>query len=376
MEEPSDSCPPAQTGRFSSDLFSPDEEASMEEAFCPPARSSCLSSDLFTPHDEASESCTPAGSSRLSSDLFSPHGEAAGSCPPKRALLGEPGDPFASLHVAAYLAPEKIAVVNHGSAAVVTYAQLYARVLRTAAAFLHLGLDKRGRVAVMLANNVAVLDVHFAAAALRAVVVNLNTHLAAPELAFMLQSAMPEVLVIDNTLVSVLTHTLEDSVWGRGSVPCSLRSVLWVGGCPDSASIECLSVLGVSSFAFEDLVLHTEIAPLTLRDLPPRSPDDAYMIYSTSGTSGRPKMVELTHRVVATHARGAVREMRLHASDVWVRTRYGYRDTLALYLPARYPAFFPPAPRGADVPSCGCIRHLCCDARDGAARYHAVVLCC
>jgi long-subunit acyl-CoA synthetase (AMP-forming) len=197
-------------------------------------------------------------------------------------LLAEPGDAFGALFTAAYLAPQKIAVVHHGSAAVLTYAQLYARALRTAAAFLHLGLDKRGRVAVMLANSVGVLLVHFAAAATRTVVINLNTHLAAPELAFMLRSALPEVLVIDNALVSVLTHTLEESIWGRGSAPCSLRSVLWVGGCPDSASLECLSVLGVSSFDFEDLVSHSKIiAPLTLRDLPPRSLDDTFMVSFT-----------------------------------------------------------------------------------------------
>lgn len=272
----------------SSDLFSPDEEALNEDASasCPPAQSARLSSDLFSPDEEAlmeaSASCPPARPSCLSSDLLSLHDEASGSCLPTRALLAEPDDAFASLHAAAYLAPQKIAVVHHGSAAVLTYAQLYARALRTAAAFLHLGLDKRGRVAVMLANSVGVLLVHFAAAATRTVVINLNTHLAAPELAFMLRSALPEVLVIDNALVSVLTHTLEESIWGRGSAPCSLRSVLWVGGCPDSASLECLSVLGVSSFDFEDLVSHSKIiAPLTLRDLPPRSLDDTFMVSFT-----------------------------------------------------------------------------------------------
>ena len=281
------SCPPARPSCLSSDLSSPHDEALMEDASasCSPAQSARLSSDLFSPDEEAlmeaSASCPPAQSARLSSDLLSLHDEASGSCPPTRALLAEPDDAFGALFTAAYLAPQKIAVVHHGSSAVLTYAQLYARALRTAAAFLHLGLGKHGRVAVMLANNVAVLDVHFAAAAISTVVVNLNTHLAAPELAFMLQSAMPEVLVIDNALVSVLTHTLEESIWGRGSAPCSLRSVLWVGGCPDSASIECLSVLGVSSFDFEELVSHTKCASLTLRDLPPRSMDDTFMVSFT-----------------------------------------------------------------------------------------------
>jgi acyl-CoA synthetase (AMP-forming)/AMP-acid ligase II len=56
-------------------------------------------------------------------------------------------------------------------------------------------------------------------------------------------------------------------------------------------------------------------------------------LYFTSGTTGRPKMVELTHRVVATHARGAVREMRLHASDVWLHVAplYHLVDAFAVY---------------------------------------------
>ena len=293
----------------------------------PSAPDSCLSSDLFTPHEEAllEDARLPSSdlpASRHSPDLFTPCDEASleapGSCLPLQAVLEHPDDPFASLFTAAFVSPQKMAVVCESAVQPLMYAQLYARAQALAGAFMRLGLKQRGRVAVMLANSVAVLDVHHAAAATRAVVVNLNTHLAAPELAFMICSAAPEMLVLDAALAPLLTLTLSASVWGPvGAASCSLRTVLWVGGCPESSSLECLSTLGVSSFAFEGLVSNTS-ASLSLRDLPARSPVDAYMIFFTSGTTGRPKMVQLSHRVVATHARGTVREMRLHASDVWL----------------------------------------------------------
>ena len=275
-----------------------------------------------------------------SSDLFPPHGAAlldaaSDSCLQVQASLEQPDDVFASLFIAAYVSGEKIAVV-HGSAEasqMMTYSELYGRALGLASAFMRLGVNKRGRVAVLLANSAPVLDVHFAAAATRAVVVNLNTHLAAPELAFLLRSSEPELLVLDLEHAPLLLQTLSGPTWGTASTPCSLRSVLWVGGVPDASSIACLGALGVSSsLAFEDLVSHTA-ASCSLRELPVHCPDDAYMVYFTSGTTGFPKMVQLSHRAVAVHARGTVREMRLHTSDVWLHAAPMFHlvDAFAIY---------------------------------------------
>lgn len=91
--------------------------------------------------------------------------------------------------------------------------------MRLAGAMHARGLAKGDRVGVLLPNSTAVLDVHFAAAAKRTVVVvrarhgvclhgdgaspllprvppqNLNTHLVAPELAYLLEVSGPKMLV-------------------------------------------------------------------------------------------------------------------------------------------------------------------------------------
>ena len=47
------------------------------------------------------------------------------------------------------------------------------------------------------------------------------------------------------------------------------------------------------------------------------APDDVAHLYFTSGTTGRPKGVPLTHRNVCAHARAAVEELALTEKDVW-----------------------------------------------------------
>lgn len=49
----------------------------------------------------------------------------------------------------------------------------------------------------------------------------------------------------------------------------------------------------------------------------PRLPEDLAQLYYTSGTTGRPRGVMLSHRNIASHAQMTIEELRLSARDVW-----------------------------------------------------------
>ena len=81
------------------------------------------------------------------------------------------------------------------------------------------------------------------------------------------------------------------------SAACPIHTVLWVGGVPAAAAEELSSAYGVESWEYEARVDHSgPHALLPLFELAPRSEDDAFQMYFTSGTTGRPKAVLLTHK--------------------------------------------------------------------------------
>ena len=105
---------------------------------------------------------------------------------------------------------QTLAVVDCGSSTrLLTYDQLMRRSCSLAACLLtkH-GVQPGCRIAVLLRNRSEVLEVHFAAAALHAVIVNLNVSLQPPELRFILHDSQAEVLIADEELRPTLAKVL------------------------------------------------------------------------------------------------------------------------------------------------------------------------
>ena len=150
---------------------------------------------------------------------------------------------------------------------------------------------------------------HFVAAGLRAVLVNLNFRLAAPELAYILSDSEPSWLVAHvkyrPTLLEALQHP------DGAAAALSLRGVVWVGLAESTAVEEedlaapLPACLDVSEHVYAEVV--TDAAegggePPPAWEAPPMPESGGLQLYYTSGTTGRPKGVVLTHRNMICHA--------------------------------------------------------------------------
>src|SRR3954454_13954354 len=96
-----------------------------------------------------------------------------------------------------------------------TYAEFDERASRLAGALLALGVQPGDRVAVLAPNGAMALEAHFAPMRIRAVLVMLNTRLAAGELAWILQHCGAKVLLVDPSLKHVVAdagveHVIDD----------------------------------------------------------------------------------------------------------------------------------------------------------------------
>ena len=132
-----------------------------------------------------------------------------------------------------------------------------------------------------MSNSTPVVDVHHACAARRLLCVNLNTHLVARELAHLLRTSAPAVLVADAALAPLVLQTLLSP---ESALPPGLL-LLWSGGVPAEAARQLAEALGVTSldYAQEIRAQSARLTPLPdlLRSLPPRCPHDAFQVYFT-----------------------------------------------------------------------------------------------
>ena len=173
-----------------------------------------------------------------------------------------------------------------------TYAAHGERVRRAAGALrATLGVADGDRVATLLPNVAAALELHYAVPGAGGVLVPLNTRLAADDYAYILGHAQPRAIVAHPSRRDVLETALARM---DGEVP----RVVWDDG------------------EYDRLLGSSEPADL-------RHPDDERALISinyTSGTTGRPKGVMTTHRGAYLHALGVIAEAALTPRSRYVWT--------------------------------------------------------
>jgi acyl-CoA synthetase (AMP-forming)/AMP-acid ligase II len=162
-----------------------------------------------------------------------------------------------------------------------------------------LGIKKGDRVAILNPNCHTFLEAYYAIPQIGAISVPINYRLSPQEIAFILKDSESRILIAD----SMFRHSVDpirEEIRG-------IEKILWTGGRKGSNDTIHL-----------DYERALEQADSNVLPEPSMSEEDIAQIYYTSGTTGRPKGVMLSHKNVTTHALGAIAEIHLADRDVWI----------------------------------------------------------
>ncbi|MGI8752011.1 MAG: acyl-CoA synthetase [Acidimicrobiales bacterium] len=198
--------------------------------------------------------------------------------------------------------PQRVALAE-GSAEL-TWAGFEGRTSRLARALLGLGVRRGDRVGVLLANSIAFMEATFAIAKLGAIMVPVNTRLAAPEVGYILADSGADVLIAHDVLGAVAGAAVTQP---GVRVRHHLVVRAWWAHPGDEG--------GGGGIDYEQALLAEEPRLLDM-DVDTR---DLHGIMYTSGTTGRPKGAMLTHANALANARNNLALGRgLRASDLTV----------------------------------------------------------
>ncbi len=205
-------------------------------------------------------------------------------------------DIWTILRRAVALFPDKVAAVDAGRC--LTYREVGERSGALARFFRSRGIGAQERIAILEVNSHAFLEAYYAAAGAGAILAPLNYRLSADEIAFILRDSGARWLIAGSRFASLVDAALAGGV--------SLDGVLWIGKPTHLAA-------GTSNLEYEEAI-DSRRGPFD-----PEAIDEnqAAHLYYTSGTTGQPKGVVLTHRNVCRHALGAIVELGMVDSDVW-----------------------------------------------------------
>jgi len=192
------------------------------------------------------------------------------------------------IHDAANDVPDKTYVVVANQS--YSYGEFKKSVEQIAAGLNKLGIQKGDKVALFLPNSIEFLYSMYALSRIGAVYVPANTALNTEELAYIVDHSESKALITHESLFPV-AETLKEEI-------PSLENVICVG-----------SVTADGIIPFENLATQD---PVTFEDV---SPNDIAAIMYTSGTTGKPKGVLLTHHAYVVTAEAYTDHVGWNADD-------------------------------------------------------------
>ncbi|MER6927274.1 long-chain-fatty-acid--CoA ligase [Kocuria palustris] len=179
------------------------------------------------------------------------------------------------------------------------YAATWDRVLRMGSALEGLGIGPDSRVGVLLWNSLEHYESYFSIPLVGATMIQLNMRLAPADLAYVIEHSGAATLIVDHTLLRLAQGLKEH-------IPQVTR---WIVVGPDSSLEQFDGFPGVSSY--EHLIAGSQ----PLAQIPNMAETTASAACYTTGTTGRPKGVFLSHRSVWLHAMAVSSNSGLTGAD-------------------------------------------------------------
>ena len=201
----------------------------------------------------------------------------------RRTANFQPLSPISFLERAAKVFPERLAII-HGDERV-RYGEFYARSRLMASALTKAGIGKGDTVAALLPNIPLMLEMHYAAPMIGAVLNTINTRLDAAMVRFILEHGEAKIVFVDTEFSSLLKAALE----GMANPPrvIEYRDPQWKEGG---------TLVAASSLFGEDSDTFRATGDAAAQFARPSDEWDAIALNYTSGTTGNPKGVVYSHR--------------------------------------------------------------------------------
>lgn len=222
-----------------------------------------------------------------------------------------------ALSRATSLFPENIAIIENGRKR--TYRQLADDIDVLTSFLASVGLDKVTSAAILAPNCSAYLETYFACAKLGSPLAPLNFRLRPEDLALILEHAEARVLIFHADFKSLVIDLLND----ESKSLLSLEHLLIIEPTGygylrlDAMSLPALKSGEIQFKPLAELDNSFD-ACNSQRNVSRVQAEDLAHLYYTSGTTGKPKGVMLSHHNVLTHAYLTVAELRLSDRDVWL----------------------------------------------------------
>jgi len=213
---------------------------------------------------------------------------------------------------AAALDPDAVALRTPGDTQTLTWREYAAGVRRVAAGLAGIGVRRGDTVSLMMANRIEFYPLEVGAQHIGATSFSVYNTLPAEQLTYLFGNAGTKVVICEEQYV--------DRIRASGA---TLDHIVCIDGAPEGTlSVDELYAAGADDFDFES----------TWRSV---QPDDVVTLVYTSGTTGNPKGVEMTHAHLLFEARALDAVLGVQSGDrvtSYLPSAHMADRTMALYV--------------------------------------------